>query len=207
MLTTKNFEEKYLNKKFHKLTIIDKAKGEGKTVLFVYALCECGNKKDMLLNNIIYGLSKSCGCGIAIAASKMGRKRIKMTIGTPEGPKTISELSREYDVPYMRIMTRYNRGIREIPILVTGKRIGKKTDVKDVRLNDMSQKEATEFFSISKQLVSFRLKRGWVVNEENKWVSPTKGPVNGVQKMSKIAQKRIDAKRKLLRELKTLTKI
>lgn len=204
MLTTKDFEEKYLNRKFNKLTIIGKAKGEGKHVLYVRALCECGNDKDMLLNNIIYGLSRSCGCEIALAASRMGRRRVKITVATPDGPKTISDISREFDVPYTRIMTRYNRGIRNVEMLVTDKRIGKKPEVKDDRLNGMSQKEATSFFKMKKQLVSFRLKHGWIVNEKNEWVSPSKGIVKGIQKISKRAQKRLDAKRALLRGLKSL---
>jgi hypothetical protein len=204
MLTTKDFEEKYLNRKFNKLAIIGKSKSEGKHVLYVVALCECGNEKDMLLNNIIYGLSKSCGCGVALAASRMGRNRVKTTINTSDGPKTIADLSREYDVPYTRIMTRYHRGIREVDTLVTDRRIGNKPDIKDVRLNNMSQKEAAEHFGISKQLVSFRLKQGWIVNEENNWVSPTKGRVSGVQKISKRAQKRMRERRNLLQGLKSL---
>src|SRR5574343_334456 len=161
MLNIKDFDEKYLGKKFHKLTII----GNGnRSKLSVLIRCECGKEKEMLLKNIIYGHSKSCGCGISLSASIMGRKRVKMTIQTEDGPKTIPELSREYDVPYTRILTRYNRGIRDIQTLVTDKRVGKKKAIDDGRLNGMSQKKASEYFGISKQLVSFRLKRGWRVS-------------------------------------------
>lgn len=60
----RNLKE-YINRKFGRLTIIS----EGKTVkyiknnvLYVNCICECGTKKEIELNSIIRGKSKSCGC-------------------------------------------------------------------------------------------------------------------------------------------------
>jgi len=191
------FKDSELGKKFHKLTIVGKGSNETR----VKVRCECGNTKEMLLHNVIYGNSRSCGCVGLLRISRMGRNRVKFTVQTPEGPRSIIDISREYDVSYTRILYRYKIGIRDIKELVSNIHRGPGRESSDERLNGMSQKEAVEFFKMSKQLVSLRLKRGWRLTSDNKWVSPLRGISEGVRKISKEAQKRLDSKRKLLKEL------
>lgn len=50
-------KRKYLGHKFNHLTILEYL-GKGK----VMALCDCGNKKEMGISNIIHGTTKACGC-------------------------------------------------------------------------------------------------------------------------------------------------
>ena len=138
----------------------------------VIAKCECGNVKEMVLNNIRYGFSKSCGCQRSLTLSKIGRKRTGVFVETPDGPKSIKYLSGEFGIPYPRMMARYYSGIRDWRVLIKDERIGYRPRFNDVRLNGMSNAEAVEFFGMSKQSISHRLKAGWTVDRNNNWIQP-----------------------------------
>lgn len=86
----RNLKE-YINRKFGRLTIIS----EGKTVkyiknnvLYVNCICECGTKKEIELNSIIRGKSKSCGCY---------SKEINRKIHTKHGHSMISSFKKNPD--------------------------------------------------------------------------------------------------------------
>ena len=177
MLTVKDFEARYLGHKFGKLTVTGKAASEKRQVLFVKVRCDCGNEKEMLLNNLVYGFSKSCGCERVLAVSKRLRDSSKLTVMTPDGSKSITQLSKENGVRYGLIYDRYMRGERDLQkLLETRSQGGHRPRKPDPRLNGLSNIVASEQFGIPKQLVSDRLKRGWIVNSENQWVTP-KGKV------------------------------
>lgn len=55
-----SYKDKLINKKFNKLTIIDIFKKNQKT--YCKCLCECGKYKDIWIQSIKAGHSKSCGC-------------------------------------------------------------------------------------------------------------------------------------------------
>lgn len=202
MKNVNDFEEKYKGKKYGKLTILRQAANDVKAkdgkVFYVRTLCDCGLEKTMLLNNIIYGFSKSCGCQRALAVSRTKRIASKLTIDTPLGAKTISDLSRQFDVPYGQIYARYNEGIRDVDNLIGKRKRKEQTKIVDERLNGMNQKEAAKEFKVSAQLISFRLKKGWIINADNKWVSPHRGIVGRrVYRPSKIALRRLKKQRAL----------
>jgi len=203
MINKTTFAEKYKGEKFGKLTILhqtvaDKLENDGK-VLYVRAKCDCGLEKTMFLNNIIYGMSKSCGCERSLSLSRNRRKSSKLTVATPDGPKTIRDLSLQYDVPYQRIYSRFQDGLRTIEELVGKRKRKEHVKLADKRLNMMNQVEAVKEFKISKQVVSLRLKKGWTINKENKWVSPHRGVVGRrVYRPSKLALRRLKNKRKNL---------
>lgn len=186
MLTKNDFEARYLGKKFHKLIIVGLPKGEDQgRILYVVAECDCGNRKEMLLNNIVYGLSKSCGCERALAVSRRLRNRSKFVVDTPEGPKGLSQLSREYEVPYPRLRSRYRSGITDLPTLIKSDLRGGKPRREDQRLNGKSQMQVAEEHRMTKQAVWERLSRGWHLNEKDEWVSSKGKIVKGVKKQRK----------------------
>ncbi len=51
---------KYIGKKYGRLKILDVYKNG--TYIECKCICDCGNKKDIALNNLIRGYTKSCGC-------------------------------------------------------------------------------------------------------------------------------------------------
>lgn len=55
--------ENYINKKYNKLTILSISKNNSDIKMIkVLCKCDCGNEKIVYLNNVIRGLTKSCGC-------------------------------------------------------------------------------------------------------------------------------------------------
>lgn len=50
----------YVGSKYGRLTIQSTCRI--KSYIYCYAICECGNKKDILLNSLIIGSTRSCGC-------------------------------------------------------------------------------------------------------------------------------------------------
>ncbi len=48
-------------KKFGKLTVLSKSRNIGKNVSWT-CVCDCGNKRDVISNNLTRGHTKSCGC-------------------------------------------------------------------------------------------------------------------------------------------------
>ncbi|MFW6225577.1 MAG: hypothetical protein ACOC3V_01295 [bacterium] len=53
------------NKKFGHLTVdIDTIKGKINSKSILTFICDCGNKKDIILKSVVNGLTKSCGCGL-----------------------------------------------------------------------------------------------------------------------------------------------
>lgn len=56
-------KEKYINKKYNKLTILSVVKDDSEMwKTKVLCKCECGNEKVITLSNITNGRTKSCGC-------------------------------------------------------------------------------------------------------------------------------------------------
>lgn len=205
MKSITQFKELYEGKRYGKLVILRPSfeKGEKRDkVLYVWAKCDCGMEKVMFLNNLIYGMSKSCGCVRMMNAAKARRMGSKLTVATPDGPKTIKELSLKYDVPYQRIYDRFQLGVRDVKTLV-GEWKRRPSPIKvDIRLNGKSQKEVAEMFKISKQTVSFRLKTGWSIDSDDKWVSPHRGVVGKkVYRMGKRAANRLKKKRLFAKSL------
>lgn len=199
MMNNKTFEEKYQGKQFGSLVILGKdPKDKSGHVLYVVAAClACGNRKKMLISNIIYGMSKTCGCGQRLAVAKARRNAFKIVVETPKGPKSLRSISEDYNEPYAKIYARFRSGRTTLDELVNMKR---KKSVKkaDPRLSGLSQAEAARLFGILPQVVSFRLKKGWTINAKGSWVSPTKGEVGTkVFRMSKTAKKKL-LKRKYL---------
>lgn len=202
MMNNKRFEEQYLGKQFSSLTILERDKKEnGDHVLYCIADCNaCGNRKRMLVSNIIYGFSKTCGCGQVLAAAKARRMASKLTIETSQGPKSLRTISETYGVPYQQLYYRVRNGAKTIEELLNRKR---KPRVRrpDKRLNGLTQVEASKEYGLSKQLINRRLKNGWTINEKGAWVSPTRGVVGTrVYRMSNKARKRL-LKRKYLEKL------
>jgi hypothetical protein len=167
----KTFKELYLGKKYGKLTVVGQAVGD-KSSMFVQVKCDCGSVKEILLNNLVYGFSKSCGCSRELSFAKAKRMSTRVFINTPDGAKSVATIVKEYDVPYMRVYSRFLSGVTDIKELVSDvRRGGFRPQVSEPRLNGMSVTEAALFFGIKKQLVSFRLKSGWVVDKDNRWVT------------------------------------
>lgn len=194
MITDTYFNNWYKGKVFGKLRIIDKAPGEKDGhVLYCMAKClSCGNIKKMIVGNIVYGASQTCGCGRILALSIAKRNGFKLTVRTPEGPKSLKWLATQYGQPYARIYARYTQGSRTVDELL-GKTPRKLPPPRpDARLNGLTQKEVTKMFGLKRQTVSDRLKRGWTLNKESEWVSPTRGNMGSkVQRMSKKAEKKV----------------
>lgn len=55
-----NAENRYLNRKFGRLRVINVFMDNGK--LMVDAVCDCGNFKTAVAYNLWNGMTKSCGC-------------------------------------------------------------------------------------------------------------------------------------------------
>lgn len=77
-------EEKYLNKKFGLLTIKSIYR-KGQEQVWCQCECECGSIKHALLNNVVHGYTKSCGC-----LSKM--KKMNNMIGKRYTHLTVEKL-------------------------------------------------------------------------------------------------------------------
>lgn len=72
-------KEDITNKKFGKLTALyindDKTKNDKYHRTYWHCICECGNEKDIPINALKSGNSKSCGCANRIAVSKAAKER------------------------------------------------------------------------------------------------------------------------------------
>lgn len=71
----KDIALKNIGKKYNKLTIIDVVKEDKKTVKYK-CQCECGNTIISLLQPLINGKTKSCGCYKKSTDKEKGKKRI-----------------------------------------------------------------------------------------------------------------------------------
>lgn len=64
--------------KFNKLTFLEetepKYKGFMKLTMGMFE-CECGKTKIMIVNNVLHGLSKSCGCSRKESKYNINRKK------------------------------------------------------------------------------------------------------------------------------------
>jgi hypothetical protein len=59
--------------KFGRLTILGFDNEAPKSRLRAHVLCECGNKKHVLMSNVAYGKTTSCGCGARKHFVKLGQ--------------------------------------------------------------------------------------------------------------------------------------
>lgn len=83
MPTLKNL----LNQKFGKLTVIRRAPNKNNKV-FWECQCDCGNKTIVRSDQLIRGITKSCGCLHKENASKIGRQNFKDLTGQKFGKLT-----------------------------------------------------------------------------------------------------------------------
>lgn len=178
------FEAKYKGKTYHGLTILEAIPVTDEHVFYVKAKCSlCGNVKKMLAGNIIYGLSKSCGCQTALKASKMGQDRVKYFIDTPKGPLSINAFCAKYDLERSLIYHRVRNGETDMNRLLIKPGEYYQRKYHYPALNGRTMDQAVHDFGVSRQTIHNRMKAKWTLDKQDRWHRPGTRRTIGVGRM------------------------